>query len=248
MEPSTVVAAAAGSKAPSTETNSSDRNTDYSTKSKTRASLPNAGTAADASAASAAASAAADVGGVSEAREDSAAAAAAADAAATTAQTTVAAAAPGNDSSTVTNNDAKAATDTATGTASASHKTPCKQSTAKNGSSAVTPDQNTPDPVTFQYSHARYSCGGFTEDIINNANLLSLTVMVTKNEETGEMVFLPANQTDLDHQKVVDIQSTFADHHPNGPMIISESSLAVFVCEKRDQAEVNQVRFELRRN
>ena len=229
-ETSTVVAATEESKVPSTETNSSDKNTG-STKSRTSASVSNAGTAADA------ASAAADGGGVFEAQEDATAAAAAADAAATTAttaQTTVAAVAPGNDSFTVTKNDAKAATDTAS--ASGSHKTPSKQSTARNGSSLVTPDQN-----TLQYTHARYECGSFTEDIINNSNLLALNVMVTKDETTGEMVTLPANQTNLDHQKMIEIQSTFAGHFPQGPKILNESSLAIYISEKRDRAEVNEV-------
>ena len=229
-ETSHVDTAAEKSKALSTVTNSSDKNTG-SNKPKTSASVSDAGT----SAAAATAASAVDGSDVPRDPEDATAAASAAAASAAAAAAAAAAVDQGKDGSAAKTN--VAATD--------SNSTPSKQNKANAtaGLTSVTPDQGTIQGKVSSppAESANWYSNGFSEHVYNNVHLLSLTCLTSKDPETGDLVTLAGNQTNIEHQKVMDIQRAYAEYFPDGPKLTNTDSMAIHICQKRDEDEVSTV-------
>ena len=71
--------------------------------------------------------------------------------------------------------------------------------------------------------------------------LLSLTCLTSKDPKTGDLVTLAGNQTNIEHQKVMDIQRAYAEYFPDGPKLTNTDSMAIHICQKRDEDEVSAV-------
>ena len=228
-ETSHVDTAAEKSKPPSTVTNSSDKNTG-SNKSKTNASVSDAGTSAVEAAASAV-----DGSDDPRASEDAAAAAAANVAAAAAAAANAAAVDQGKDGSAAKTKSA----------ATESNTTPSKQNNANAtaGLTSVTPDQGTIQGKvsTPPAESVNWYNNGFSEHVYNGVHLLSLTCLTSKDPKTGDLVTLAGNQTNIEHQKVMDIQRAYAGYFPDGPKLTNTDSMAIHICQKRDEDEVSAV-------